>query len=139
METGINRFIKAQEKDYADALREIKNGKKTSHWIWYIFPQLQGLGRSSISNYYGIKDLAEAKEYINNDYLKNNLLEICQELLLLNNDIKDIFGYPDYLKVQSCLTLFEIVSPEESVFRKVLNKFYNGEIDSNTINLLKGE
>ena len=74
METGINRFIKAQEKDYADALREIKNGKKTSHWIWYIFPQLQGLGRSSISNYYGIKDLAEAKEYINNDYLKNNLL-----------------------------------------------------------------
>lgn len=139
METGINRFIKAQEKDYANALREIKNGKKTSHWIWYIFPQLQGLGRSSISNYYGIKDLAEAKEYMNNDYLKNNLLEICQKLLLLNNDIKDIFGYPDYLKVQSCLTLFEIVSPEESVFREVLNKFYNGEIDSNTINLLKGE
>ena len=136
MDNNIERFIIAQNRDYEKALQEIKNGKKTSHWIWYIFPQLKGLGNSTTSMYYGINNIEEAREYYNNDYLRNNLLEICNALLLLDNNIRNIFGYPDYLKVHSCVTLFEIVAKDEIVFKKIIDKFYNGKRDNNTINLL---
>lgn len=136
MDNNIERFIIAQKKDYEKALQEIKNGKKTSHWIWYIFPQLKGLGNSTTSTYYGINNIEEAREYYNNDYLRNNLLEICNALLLLDNNIRNIFGYPDYLKVHSCVTLFEIVAKDEEVFKKIIDKFYNGKRDNNTINIL---
>ena len=136
MDNNIERFINAQKRDYEKALQEIKNGKKTSHWIWYIFPQLKGLGNSTTSMYYGINNIEEAREYYNNDYLRNNLLEICNALLLLDNNIRNIFGYPDYLKVHSCVTLFEMVAKDEIIFKKIIDKFYNGKRDNNTINLL---
>lgn len=132
----LNRFIEAQERDYEIALREIKEGHKRSHWIWYIFPQLDSLGHSYMAKYYGIKDENEAKEYINNEYLKNHLLEISNELLKLKSkNISDIMGYPDDLKLKSCMTLFDYVSSYD-VFDKVLSKYYNGLRDEVTLNLL---
>lgn len=132
----LDRFIKAQEKDYNRALKEIKNGYKSSHWIWYIFPQIDGLGRSSMSKYYSIKNIEEAKEYLKNDYLRTHLLEISKELLKLNNkNITDIMGYPDDLKLKSCMTLFDYIS-DYDVFKKVLDKYYDGNKDELTLKLL---
>ena len=134
---NLDRFIEAQESDYNIALSEIKDGRKRSHWIWYIFPQLSSLGHSMTAKYYGIKDEKEAKDYINNQYLKNHLVEISNELLKLsNNDISDIMGYPDDLKLRSCMTLFDYVSNEE-VFQKVLDKYYDGKKDELTLKILK--
>ena len=136
---NLDRFIKAQERDYFKALNEIKKGKKTTHWIWYIFPQLDGLGYSSIAKYYGIKGENEAIEYIENEYLRNHLLEISNELLKIENkSINDIMGYPDDLKLKSCMTLFDYVSDYE-VFSKVLEKYYDGTYDEITIKILKNK
>ena len=134
---NLNRFIEAQNKDYDKALNEIKNGKKITHWIWYIFPQLKELGFSNTSIYYGISSIEEAKKNIKNEYLNNHLIEITKALLSLeNNDIEDVFGYPDNLKVKSCMTLFYYASNNE-IFKKVIDKFYNGEFDINTVKLIK--
>ena len=133
---NLDRFIKMQEIYYEDALKEIKRGYKSSHWIWYIFPQLKGLGHSSTSEYYGIDGIDEAKEYINNEYLKNNLIEISNELYKHNKNITDILGYPDDLKVKSCMTLFEQVDDNE-IYNKILSKFYNNQRDNKTLELLK--
>ena len=134
---NLDRFIKMQEKDYEKALKEIKNGKKCTHWIWYIFPQLKGLGLSSTADYYGIEDINEAKEYLANEYLKNNLIEISQALLDLNsNNPTEILGYPDDLKVKSCMTLFYYADKSIEVFKKVIDKFYEGKFDSITIKLI---
>ena len=131
----LNRFINAQKSDYNTALKEIKNGKKRSHWMWYIFPQLKGLGKSSTAEYYGIDGLKEAKEYYKNDYLRNNLLEITNELLKIdNNDIEYIMGYPDNLKLLSCMTLFSEVDKSNDLFNKVIDKYYDGKKDINTLN-----
>ncbi len=136
---NLDRFIKAQERDYFKALNEIKKGKKTTHWIWYIFPQLDGLGYSSTAKYYGIKGENEAIEYIENEYLRNHLLEISNELLKIENkSINDIMGYPDDLKLKSCMTLFDYVSDYE-VFSKVLEKYYDGTYDEITIKILKNK
>ncbi len=133
----LNRFINAQKSDYNTALKEIKNGKKRSHWMWYIFPQLKGLGKSSTAEYYGIDGLKEAKEYYKNDYLRNNLLEITNELLKIdNNDIEYIMGYPDNLKLLSCMTLFSEVDKSNDLFNKVIDKYYDGKKDINTLNKL---
>lgn len=135
----LERFIDAQDKNYDVALKEIRSGKKRSHWIWYIFPQISGLGNSSISQYYSIKDLQEAKAYMANEYLNRNLLEISSALLLLeSNDINSIMGSPDDLKLRSCMTLFSIASPSEKVFQQVLDKYYNGIPDKYTINIIQG-
>lgn len=137
-EKDLTRFLKEHDTGYQRALREIKNGKKRSHWMWYIFPQIQGLGRSEMNQYYSIKDLNEAKEYMANEILRNHLIEISQALLQLeSNDPREIFGYPDYLKLQSSMTLFGIADPEQTVFKQVLDKFYNGEPDVKTIGKLK--
>lgn len=136
MKSDLERFLKAQERDYATALNEIKKGRKTSHWIWYIFPQIAGLGFSSTSKYYSIKDKNEAIEYLNNKILRNRLIEICEVLLSLeNNDATYVMGYPDDLKLKSSMTLFNEVS-DIDIFKKVLDKFYNGEKDEMTISLL---
>lgn len=136
MKNDLERFLKAQERDYEVALNEIKNGRKTSHWIWYIFPQIAGLGFSSTSKYYSIKDKNEAIEYLNNKTLRNRLIEICEALLLLDsNDATYVMGYPDDLKLKSSMTLFNEVS-DIDIFKKVLDKFYNGEKDEMTISLL---
>ena len=134
---NINRFVDMHKLNYEVALQEIKNGYKRSHWMWYIFPQLKDLGKSSTSEFYGIENTDEVKEYMGNDYLKNNMLEICNELLKQNENIRYIMGYPDYLKLNSCMTLFEYVFPKEEVFTKVIDKFYKGKRDNITLNILK--
>lgn len=134
---SIDRFIKIQERDYNKAYEEISAGYKKSHYMWYIFPQLAALGSTSTSKYYGIKDLDEAKEYINNKYLRDNLINLCKVLLELGtNNPKDIFGNIDSLKLRSSMTLFELVSDDE-VFGLVLDKYYNGIRDELTLNLVK--
>lgn len=134
---NLERFLKAQEGDYEIALNEIRNGQKRSHWIWYIFPQLAGLGTSSTSQYYGIKDLAEAQEYLANTVLRNRLLEITDELLKLqSNDAERVMGYVDALKLKSSMTLFHRADPGCELFSAVLKKYYNGEEDWKTLSLL---
>lgn len=135
---NLNRFIDAQLRDYPNALSEIKNGKKQSHWMWYIFPQISGLGRTEMSDYYAIKDLDEAKAYMQEPMLHSHLLEICEALLSLKtNDANKVLGFPDDLKLKSSMTLFSQACPEENVFQKVLDKFFNGVADQKTIELLK--
>ncbi len=139
MKYHTDRFVEAHELCYPMALLEIKNGHKRSHWMWYIFPQLKGLGNSYRSRYYGISCVEEVKEYMKNKYLRNNTLEICNELLKLDNDINNIFGYPDNLKLKSSMTLFEYSCPEEQVFKDIIDKFYNGERDKLTLDLLNNK
>lgn len=129
----LDRFIKAQENTYLVALNEIKNGRKQSHWMWYIFPQIKGLGMSETSRYYGIDGEEEAKAYLDNEILGFRLREITSELLKLNIDNPvDIFGTIDAIKLKSSMTLFDYVS-DDKIFSQVLNKYYNGEIDEKTI------
>lgn len=133
----IDRFIKMQELYYEIALSEIKDVYKRTHWIWYIFPQLKGLGQSYNSEYYGLDSVNEVIEYMKNPYLRNNMIEICNELYKLDDSIENIFGYPDYLKLNSCMTLFEYSIPEEKIFGKIIGKFYNGKRDRVTLEMLE--
>ena len=133
----IDRFIKMQELYYEVALSEIKDGYKRTHWVWYIFPQLKGLGQSYNSEYYGFDGVDEVIEYMKNPYLRNNMIEICNELYKLDDSIENIFGYPDYLKLNSCITLFEYSIPEEKIFGKIIDKFYNGKRDRATLEMLE--
>ena len=136
----LSRFVVAHQQNYETALDEIRNGKKTSHWMWYIFPQLTGLGRSSISQYYAISGLEEASAFLSDSYLGKNLNEICNALLELNiNDAKEVFGKPDDRKLRSSMTLFACVSEEDSVFSKVLDKFFDGKCDDRTKRMLNKE
>lgn len=131
----LDRFINAQENTYSIALNEIKNGRKQSHWMWYIFPQVKGLGMSETSWYYGIDGVSEAKAYLDNKILGNRLREITGELLKLDeNNPFDIFGTIDAIKLKSSMTLFDYVS-DEDIFMDVLKKFYDGEIDEKTISI----
>lgn len=133
---GIERFITAQERSYSTALREIQNGKKQSHWMWYIFPQLIGLGHSSMAVYYSIRGRKEAEEYINHPLLGSRLKEISKALLSLEtSDPYEVMGFPDDKKLQSSMTLFYLVSGEP-VFKKVLDKYYGGKFDEFTVNRL---
>ena len=135
----LERFVKAQEESYEIALSEIKQGRKRSHWMWYIFPQIKGLGHSSTAQYYAIQSRAEAEAYLNHPILAKRLLEISGELLNIeSNDASAVFGYPDDLKLKSSMTLFSLIS-RKTVFKRVLDKFFNGEIDERTVELLKGE
>ena len=138
METGdLNRFVTAQENQYEIALSEIKKGKKRSHWMWYIFPQLAGLGRSGTSRIYGIKNLEEAISYLQHPLLGKRLEEISISLLQLpGNNANTIFGSPDDMKLRSCMTLFSEVPDTSPVFENVLRKYFNGIKDSLTLELL---
>ena len=129
----LNRFLEAQQHDYPLALKEIKDGLKRGHWIWYIFPQIKGLGHSYNSEFYGISSKEEAKAYLEHPVLGPRLREITQALLELNNKTADdILGYPDVLKVRSCMTLFDLVSPND-IFNDVLYKYYEGQRCDKTI------
>lgn len=140
MRDRLERFIEPQEQDYDQALKEIRNGRKTSHWIWYIFPQLRGLGRSYMSDYYGIRDLEEAKAFLQDPYLGKNLKEISEALLELDSDnATQVMGIPDDMKLKSSMTLFACADPETDVFGKVLEKFYNGHRDQKTLEMLAKE
>jgi len=132
--SNLKRFVDAQATDYAQALTEIKNGRKRSHWMWYIFPQIQGLGFSSISQHYAISDLAEAKAYLAHPVLGKRLVEISTALLgLASSDATQVFGTPDDLKLKSSMTLFAAVPGADPVFEAVLAKFFKGVQDSKTL------
>lgn len=134
---SVERFIDAQKEDYDMAFREISKGKKINHYMWYIFPQVKGLGRSSTAKYYGIEGLDEAREYMENEYLGNNLIAISNELLKLEtNDPVEIFGHTDSKKLRSSMTLFELVS-DNDVFPLVLEKYFDGKRDQITLDLMK--
>ena len=129
----LERFLEVQQLDYLQALNEIKDGLKRGHWIWYIFPQIKGLGHSYNSEFYGISSKEEAKAYLEHPVLGPRLREITQALLELNNKTADdILGYPDVLKVRSCMTLFDLVSPND-IFNEVLYKYYEGQRCDKTI------
>lgn len=138
MAYDLERFVKAQNYDYEQALQEMKNGRKESHWIWYIFPQLKGLGHSSTSEFYGIDGLGEARAYMEHPVLREHLLEITGVLLKLEScDPSRVMGYPDDLKLRSSMTLFAEAAPEYAVFGQVLDKFFGGEKDQRTLRLCK--
>lgn len=121
---NLKRFTEAQQRDYAQALREIQNGRKESHWIWYIFPQLKGLGRSYTSDFYGIVDLDEAKAFLQDPYLGKHLQKISEALLNLDNDnATQIMGRPDDMKLKSSMTLFACADPEMLFLRKYWKNF----------------
>ena len=133
---SLERFVDAQERMYDIALAEVKSGKKLSHWIWYIFPQLKGLGESNNSRYYGIDDIDEAKAYLNHPILGTRLREITSVFLdSVGKNVQDVFGYLDAMKVRSCMTLFNEVS-EDDLFRKVLERYYSGLADEKTLAIL---
>jgi uncharacterized protein (DUF1810 family) len=133
----LERFVSAQDKIYQIALSEMQEGHKVSHWMWYIFPQLKGLGFSSTAKYYGIYGAEEAKAYLEHPLLGTRLREITKTLLnVVSNDAEEVMGYPDDLKLQSCMTLFAQVS-NEKIFMDVLNKFFAGKMDEKTLKFLK--
>lgn len=134
----LDRFLDAQEHTYEIALKEIKSGEKETHWMWYIFPQLRGLGKSQMAYAYGINGLEEAKAYLAHPVLSARLVEIT-EALLEHTDIiiEDLIGDLDVLKLRSCMTLFAFLSEEGSVFHQVLDCFYDGKMDEHTIELIK--
>ena len=136
----MKRFLDAQKDVYEQALREIRAGRKRSHWIWFIFPQLKELGYSQTAKYYGIRDLDEAKAYLAEPVLRARLIEISEALLALpGNDPTAVMGYPDDLKLRSSMTLFAAADPECPVFRQVLDKYYGGEPDQRTLKSVKSE
>ena len=140
-EVNLNRFVVAQESPYFGydvALKEIRAGKKSSHWIWYIFPQMRGLGHSHYAQFYGIVDVAEAAAYLNHQVLGARLREISQALLEHRAmSAEQILGGIDACKVRSCMTLFNRLAPNE-VFGQVLEAFYDGECQA-TLAMLEGK
>ena len=125
---GLERFIEAQELHYAQALQEIKEGCKRSHWMWFVFPQLKGLGYSPTARYFAIEDREEAEKYVQHPLLGSRLLEISNELLKIeSDDAAEVFGYPDDVKLHSSMTLFWLVSGNE-VFKQVLDKYFDGKL-----------
>lgn len=134
----LTRFITAHEQDYATALAEIKAGKKRSHWMWYIFPQIRGLGMSPTSQYYAIADLGEAKAFLQHPLLGQHLIEISHALLRQpKRKAIAIFGGPDDLKLRSSMTLFANVPDTNPVFQVVLEEFFAGEADAKTLALIE--
>lgn len=133
------RFLEAQNQVYLKALSEIKEGKKNTHWMWYIFPQINGLGSSETAKYYGIKDMNEATAYLQHPILGKHLVEIAETVLNLNGKTAiQIFGTPDDMKLRSCMTLFANVKNTNPIFQKVLIKYFNGIPDELTLQLING-
>ena len=134
----LGRFILAQEKDYATALAEIRQGRKRSHWMWYIFPQIEGLGHSSMARQYAIRDLAEATAYLAHPVLGSRLIEISRALLSVpGSNATAVMGSPDDLKLRSCMTLFSLVPGTDVVFADVLAKFFDSRADERTVEICK--
>ena len=140
MQQNVERFLAPQESYYDEALKEIKSGSKSGHWIWWIFPQMRGLGFSPWSQKYGIESLYEAHAYFEHPVLKERLREITHALLVdaydITHDIEEILGPVDAMKVKSCMTLFDVVSPNE-IFDDTLNCFYNRERDEKTLKMIE--
>ena len=137
---NLERFVSRQKDSYDIAYKELSQGMKQSHWMWWIFPQIIGLGMTSISKEYSIKSIEEAKAFLDHPYLGKNLKEICKVLLdTKSNDASYVMGYPDDLKLCSSMTLFIEADPEEKLFQQVLDKFFNGRKDSRTLDILKSQ
>jgi uncharacterized protein (DUF1810 family) len=134
---GLDRFVEAQDRVYDSVCDELALGEKTTHWMWFVFPQLKALGRSAMANCFGIGSLEEASAYWQHPILGNRLRE-CTQLLLKqpNADAFEIFGSPDDMKLRSCLTLFRAVAPDELVFQQALERFFHGKPDEATLDLL---
>ena len=136
---NLQRFIEAQNNadTYRNALKEIGAGRKEGHWMWYIFPQLRGLGRSETATYYGLIGKAEAKAYLSDKVLGGRLREICNSLAQVKGKTAaDIFGPIDAMKLRSSMTLFYIVSGKEEIFRRILAKYFDEKLDKKTIDML---
>jgi uncharacterized protein (DUF1810 family) len=134
----LDRFLRAQENDYERALAEIRSGRKQSHWMWYIFPQFEGLGFSPTSRFYSIKSVAEARAYLRHPVLGPRLVACCEAILALEGrSAPEILGSPDDAKLKSSATLFAHVSPAHSVFEQIVEKYFDGQRDDPTVRLLQ--
>ncbi len=134
----LNRFPAAQEGVYERALAELKSGRKRTHWMWYIFPQIDGLGYSPTARRYSIKSVEEARQYLNHPVLGKRLVECTKAVIALKGgSVSEIFGYPDDLKFKSSMTLFEKIAGPCSVFSSALDKYCHGERDAATLRLLE--
>jgi uncharacterized protein (DUF1810 family) len=134
---NLERFVKAQNPVFAQVCAELRSGGKESHWMWYVFPQMKGLGYSPTSLKFAIASREEADAYLEHPILGARLRECTQLVLLIDGlSIRDIFGYPDYLKFHSCMTLFAHVTAKEGVFKEALDKYFGGELDRATLDRL---
>ena len=134
---NLGRFVEAQEEDYEQALSEIGSGRKRSHWMWYMFPQFEGLGISWTSRRYSVKSVAEAEAYLAHPVLGPRLVECAEAALRIEGlSAIEIFGSPDDMKLRSCATLFACVSSEGSVFHRMIDKYFHGERDDRTLQLI---
>lgn len=137
-EYNLSRFLQAQEEDYERALGELRSGQKRTHWMWYIFPQLDGLAFSSTAKHYAIKDVNEAEAYLVHPVLGPRLQECAEAVMRVEGrSAKEIFGSPDDLKLKSCATLFAHISAPGSVFERLLVEYYQGQHDERTLELLR--
>jgi uncharacterized protein (DUF1810 family) len=135
---NLSRFTKAQEGIYNNVLAELRKGEKRTHWMWFIFPQIDGLGRSSTSRYYAIKSMEEARQYLKHPVLGKRLPECTEAVLgVEGRSVSEIFGYPDDMKLKSSMTLFAHVAGRQSLFERVLDKYFRGERDLRTLHLLE--
>lgn len=136
---SLDRFVQAQTLMYPSVLKQMQNGKKTSHWMWFMFPQLRGLGTSTLAHLYGISGLGEAKAYLAHPVLSGRLYELCGELLRHKDKTAlEIFGDIDEMKLKSSMTLFALTSEDYTIFDEVLEHFFGGEMDEVTVKLIYG-
>ena len=135
---NLNRFLEAQMTTYEGAMLELARGRKESHWIWYIFPQIEGLGRSDTAKLYSIKSLEEGRAYLEHPVLGQRLIEACEVLLnLKDKPIDEVMGYPDDLKLQSSMTLFEFISGSNSIFTKIIELYFDDVRDDASLKILQ--
>ena len=131
---NLARFVQAQESIYSDVRLELRAGRKTSHWMWFIFPQIKGLGHSAKADIYGISSEGEAEAYLDHPILGKRLIECVKWVNeVQSRTAEQIFGYPDYMKFHSCLTLFSQVAPDEKIFEEALIKYFDGRLDPLTL------
>ena len=134
----LRRFVQAQQDTYALAVRELADGRKTSHWMWFVFPQLRGLGRSPLAIRFGIASLDEARAYLAHPLLGSRLEECVRLTLRIDGrSITDVFGSPDDMKFRSCMTLFDRAAPQEPIFAEALQRYFGGDPDDRTLELLR--
>jgi len=137
---SLNRFVNAQASSYENALSEIKNGRKTSHWMWYIFPQIKGLGHSETARHFALEDKEEAEQYLNHPILGTRLVNISKELLKHKGQTANqIFGFPDDLKLHSSMTLFSILPDSDPIFKAILSIYFHGLPDQKTVEIVNGK
>ena len=135
---NLNRFVEAQLVTYEIAMLELARGRKESHWVWYIFPQIEGLGKSDIAKLYSIKSLEEGRAYLEHPVLGQRFIEACEVLLSLKNtSIDEVMGFPDDLKLLSSMTLFETISKPKSIFTKIIEVYFDGERDKNSLEIIQ--